>query len=85
MTSIREIYRTVRMWAQSTGFRNEDLVLVEAADFGKFYGFAFKAENIYNNAYWCVDKATMKLTMFLPVQDPAAYKARIKINPSELE
>lgn len=85
MTNIREIYKTVRIWAQSTGFRDSELVLVEAADFGKFYGFAFKAKNIYNNAYWCVDKRTMKPNMFLPVQDPALYKARIIIDPAKLE
>lgn len=80
MTSIRNVYDAVKKWAESTAFRNTGATLVEASDFGEFYGFVFEAKNIYNNAYWCINKKTLKLFMFLPVQNAKIFNSRKKVN-----
>lgn len=80
MISIRDMYNAVRRWAKATAFRDEEPELIEASDFGQFYGFMFKVDNIYNNAYWCIDKKTYRPSLFLPVQDVELYNNRIKID-----
>lgn len=80
MTSIRNVYDAVKKWAESTAFRNTGAALVEASDFGEFYGFVFEAKNIYNNAYWCMNKKTLKLFMFLPVQNAKIFNNRKKVD-----
>ena len=85
MISIRDMYNTVRRWAKATAFRGQEPKLIEVSDFGKFYGFMFKVDNIYNNAYWCIDKKTYRLSLFLPVQDVKLYNNRKKIDIRSVE
>lgn len=76
MININDMFKAVQKWANATAFRNTKAEVVEAADFGDFYGFLF-ANDKYNNAYWCIDKKTYKMSMFLPEQDLSVYNKRI--------
>ena len=85
MISIHNAYKVVKKWASTIAFRDKKIVLIEASDFGTFYGFVFKAKNIYNNAYWCIDKKTLKLFLFLPVQNVKIFNNRHVYTKGELK
>ena len=76
LIDIQSIYIIVKKRAECTIFRRIGAKLIEAADFGLFYGFLFEHPNIYDNAYWCVNKKTFEQFMFLPVQNYEAFNNR---------
>lgn len=74
--NIQDYKRIIERWAKSVVFQKE-YDISEEADFGDFYGFAFKVKNKYNNAYLCIDKKSLDIFTFNPSQNIKLFKKRI--------